>query len=138
MRFSLCGQVEWLSASVRPNWRFWMEHFKEWLETLQGAPHVTKVSLRSASRQQGAYVLWLDGNPPRCLKVGIAGPRSGKGLWERIKFHFSSNPANSVLARHMAADHTSEWSRGHDFGDRAQRQDFWLRAASSKPLICLS
>lgn len=101
-----------------------MEDFREWLETLQSGRHVTKASLATASRKQGAYVLWLDGNPPRCLKVGIAGPRSGKGLWERLKFHFSSNPGNSVLARHMAADHTSEWSRGHDFSDRAQRQVF--------------
>jgi len=101
-----------------------LEQFKEWLEALQRAPRVTKETLHTVSRQQGAYVLWFDGNPARCLKVGIAGPRSGKGLWDRIKFHFSSNPDNSVLARHMAADRVSEWSRGHDFGNREQRRRF--------------
>jgi hypothetical protein len=101
-----------------------MEKYKEWLDTLKRGPHVTKDTLHAVPRQQGAYVLWLDSNPPRCLKVGIAGPRNGKGLWGRITFHFSSNPNNTVLARHMAADSTSEWSREYDFSDQGYRRIF--------------
>ena len=101
-----------------------LEQFKEWVKTLRNADRVTIQTVRDAPRQQGAYTLWLDGTPALCLKVGIAGPRHGRGLWERIKFHFSSNPDNSVLAWHTAADRVSEWSGGYDFRDRAQRQAF--------------
>jgi len=50
-----------------------------------------------------------------CLKVGIAGPRSGKGLRERVRYHYSSNIENSVLARHLAADVTSSRLIDHEF-----------------------
>jgi len=75
-------------------------------------------------RQQGAYVIWLDSNPATCLKVGIAGPRKGKGLWERIKYHFSNNPHNTPLAKHMAADISFGQEHGYDFRHRLQRKQF--------------
>lgn len=65
---------------------------------------------------------WIASLP--CLKVGIAGPRGGKGLCDRLRLHFSSNPDNTVLARHMAADMTSSWAKDHDFRDREQRKKF--------------
>ncbi len=65
---------------------------------------ITKANLSRAPRVQGAYILWLAGEPPVCLKVGIAGPRRGEGLWGRLKRHFR---CVSVLGRHMAADKTS-------------------------------
>ena len=101
-----------------------MFNFNNLLQRLRGSPRIAKSSLNQVSRQQGAYVLWLDDNPPVCLKVGIAGPRKGKGLWERLKFHFSSNPNNTVLARHMAADIDFSQTQGYDLRDRLQRQQF--------------
>ena len=59
-----------------------------------------------------------------CLKVGIAGPRQRKGLQDRLKLHYSSNPSNSVLARHLSADATSSWAAGRDFKDKGQRRAF--------------
>ena len=101
-----------------------MSNFESLLHQLQLSSHITKSSLSETSRQQGAYILWLDDNPPMCLKVGIAGPRRGTGLWERLKYHFSSHPGNSVLARHLAADAISYWTQGYDIRDREQRKRF--------------
>jgi hypothetical protein len=78
-------------------------------------------SLATAPTDQGAYAVWLDTS---CLKVGIAGPRKGKGLSGRLELHFSSNPDNSVLARHMVADATPSWASGYDFRNRQDRAKF--------------
>jgi hypothetical protein len=94
------------------------------LSRLLSAPKIDRASLASVPTEQGVYVLWLVGEPPSCLKVGIAGPRRGKGLRERLRNHFGSHTSNSVLARHLAADSTSKWCHGRDFNDRAQRQAF--------------
>ena len=101
-----------------------MFNFNNLLQRLRRSPRIAKSSLSQVPRQQGAYVLWLDDNPPVCLKVGIAGTRQGKGLWERLEFHFSNNPDNTVLARHMAADIDFGQGQGYDFRDRPQRQQF--------------
>lgn len=98
--------------------------FDELLQRLLKSPRITKSSLDQVPRQQGAYILWLEENPAICLKVGIAGSRQGKGLRERVQFHFSSNPTNSVLARHMEADIDFGRALGYDFQDRLQRQQF--------------
>ena len=103
-----------------------MFNFNNLLQRLRGNPRITKSSLNQVSRQQGVYVMWLDDNPPVCLKVGMAGPRRGKGLWERLKLHFSSNPENTVLAKHMMADIDFGHSQGYDFLDRLQRQQFLM------------
>lgn len=97
---------------------------EEVLRRLLSAPKIGRASLASAPTDQGVYVLWLAGEPPACLKVGIAGPRQGKGLRERLRNHFGSDMSNSVLARHLAADCISRWCLGRDFNDRAQRQAF--------------
>ena len=94
------------------------------LRRLLNAPKVTRAALASVTTEQGVYVLWLTAEPPACLKVGIAGPRQGKGLRERLRNHFGSDTSNSVLARHLAADCTSRWCHGHDFTNRAERQAF--------------
>lgn len=101
-----------------------MSEFNELLQRLRENSRITWSSLNQVPRQQGAYVLWLDNNPPVCLKVGIAEPRQGKGLRERLRFHFSSNPDNTVLARHMEADRDSVQAQRYDFRDREQRQQF--------------
>jgi hypothetical protein len=101
-----------------------MYDFNKLLQKLQESPRITKSLLDHVSRQKGAYILWLDTNPPICLKVGIAGPRQGKGLQERLLFHFLSNPDNTVLARHMEADIDFGKVQGYDFRDRVQRQQF--------------
>lgn len=49
------------------------------LRRLLSAPRIERASLASVPTDQGVYVLWLAGEPPACLKVGIAGPRQGKG-----------------------------------------------------------
>ncbi len=81
----------------------------------------------AAPTEQGVYALWLADDPQVCLKVGIAGPRRGKGLAERIELHFRSNRANSVLARHLAADSSSTWAHAYDFRSRSQRREFLAR-----------
>lgn len=101
-----------------------MLDYNEALRRLLTSPRITKLTLDQAPRQQGAYVLWFDGDPPVCLKVGIAGPRKGKGLKGRLQLHFSSHPGNTVLARHLVADSTSAWAQRYDFRKREQRQDF--------------
>jgi hypothetical protein len=101
-----------------------MLNHEETLQTLLRSERITKNSVAKAPRQQGVYVLWLDSDPQVCLKTGMAGPRQGKGLWERLRFHYSSNPGNTVLAKHMAADCSSEWRRDWDFQDREQRKEF--------------
>jgi len=77
--------------------------------------------MKDVPKVQGIYVLWLSGEVPLCLKVGLAGPRNGRGLAGRIQLHLSSNSANTVLARHMAADVTLPTGGGYDFRDRQQR-----------------
>ena len=77
--------------------------------------------------EQGVYALWLADEPPVCLKVGIAGPRRGKGLAERLRLHCRSNRGNSVLARHLAADLSSTWTHGYDFSRRSERRVFLAR-----------
>jgi hypothetical protein len=94
------------------------------LRRLLSAPRVDRASLESVTTDQGVYVLWLRGDPPACLKVGIAGPRQGKGLQERLRDHYGSHTSNSVLARHLAADCKSLWCRAGDFTTQAERQKF--------------
>jgi hypothetical protein len=94
------------------------------LRRLLNAPKIDRVSLGSVTTEQGVYVLWLAEEPHACLKVGIAGPRQGKGLRERLRNHFGSHTSNSVLARHLAADSGSRWCHGRDFTNRAQRRAF--------------
>jgi hypothetical protein len=94
------------------------------LHRLLSAPKIDRASLASVPTDQGVYVLWLAEQSPACLKVGIAGPRQGKGLRERLRNHYGSNTSNSVLARRLAADCTSRWCHARDFTDRAQRQTF--------------
>ena len=94
------------------------------LQRLLTAPKIGRPSLSSVPTEQGVYVLWLSGESPACLKVGIAGPRQGKGLRARLRNHFLSHTSNSVLARHLAADCASRWCRGQDFTNREQRQNF--------------
>lgn len=101
-----------------------MSEFNKLLRRLRESFRITGSSLDQVSRQQGAYILCLDSNPPVCLKVGIAGARQGKGLRERLQFHFSSNLDNTVLARHMEADRNSVQAQRYDFRDREQRQQF--------------
>lgn len=94
------------------------------LQQLLVAPKVKSSALATVSQDQGVYVLWAAGDRPVCLKVGIAGPRQGKGLRERLHLHYLSNLSNSVLARHLVADSTSPWSAGFDFNVQQQRQTF--------------
>jgi hypothetical protein len=94
------------------------------LRRLLSAPKIDRASLSAVPTHQGVYVMWLAGERPACLKVGIAGPRQGKGLRERLGNHYGSHTSNSVLARHLAADCTSRWCRTRDFKDRTQRQTF--------------
>jgi hypothetical protein len=101
-----------------------MPNFEDLLRQLLCGSRITKLSLKATPKEQGAYILWLGSNPPVCLKVGVAGPRQGEGLLARLRNHFSSNPDISVLARHMAADSISEWTRGYNFQDREQRKKF--------------
>ena len=104
-----------------------MADYGIWLKQLLESPHVTKATLSACTQEQGAYVLWLDTMPLVCLKVGIAGPRQGKGLRGRIGLHFSSRGNNNVLARHLEADARSTWSKTHDFRNREDRQAFLSR-----------
>lgn len=97
---------------------------KSILDVLVGGPAIRLRSLETASREQGVYALWHQGPTETCLKVGIAGPRRGNGLRERLALHFSSNLNSSVLAEHLAKDAQSTWVAGREFGDRAVRQRF--------------
>jgi hypothetical protein len=101
-----------------------MLDYNKALQHLSQSPRITRSSLDRAPRQQGAYILWFDDNPLVCLKVGIAGPRQGKGLRGRLQYHFLSNPANTVLAKHLAADSTSGWAQGYGLTIREHRQEF--------------
>jgi hypothetical protein len=94
------------------------------LQRLLTAPRINGASLNSAPTDQGVYVLWFAGERPVCLKVGIAGPRMGKGLRARLGNHYSSHTSNSVLARQLAGDCSSPWCRGRDFAARDQRRKF--------------
>jgi hypothetical protein len=98
------------------------------LQSLVAHPKCHLSSLSTTPTAQGVYVWWWAAQQPVCLKVGIAGPRRGKGLRERIRLHYASSASNSVLARHLAADAVSPWSVGRDFTRREQRQDFLAKA----------
>lgn len=50
--------------------------------TIRGSAH-------GVTKHQGVYVLWLDRSARVCLKVGIAGPRQGKGLQDRLRLHYA-------------------------------------------------
>jgi hypothetical protein len=101
-----------------------MTEFSALLNTLVIGPAVRLASLDAAPTEQGFYALWHGGPPEKCLKVGIAGPRSGKGIRDRLALHYASNVKASVLAVHMAADVSSPWALGKNFGVRSERQRF--------------
>jgi hypothetical protein len=101
-----------------------LDGFSTALEALTAGPPVRPATLDSVPKEQGIYALWCVGPPERCLKVGIAGPRGGSGMRNRLAFHYSSNPSSSVLAQHLAADTSSAWVAGRDFTDRVVRQGF--------------
>jgi hypothetical protein len=94
------------------------------LRRLLAVSRIQASELDAVSQDQGLYVLWTAGRKPTCLKVGIAGPRKGKGLRQRLHLHYVSDASNSVLARHLAADCTSPWAASSDFCVRQQRQAF--------------
>jgi hypothetical protein len=100
-----------------------LDHEKAFQHLVQ-SPRITESSLGRAPRQQGTYVLWLDGDPLVCLKTGIAGPRQGQGLRGRLQYHFSSNPASTILAKHLACDSTSDWVQSYDLRKREHKQEF--------------
>lgn len=101
-----------------------MLKYNNLLQQLIESPRITRSTLNEAPTQQGAYVWWLDVNPPVCLKVEVSGPRRGRGIWERLHLHFLSNDFNSVIARHLKADIDLGGAQGYDFQDRLQRQQF--------------
>lgn len=88
---------------------------------LQSQVFIRKNTLATASRKQGAYILWVDETPRVCLKIGIAGTRQGEGLKGRLKRHFS---CSSVLGRHLMADKTSLWLKGYDPSNKEQCKKF--------------
>jgi hypothetical protein len=94
------------------------------LRRLLAASRIRASGLDVVSQDQGLYVLWTAGRKATCLKVGIAGPRKGKGLRERLHLHYVSNASNSVLTRHLATDSTSQWATNSDFRVQQQRQAF--------------
>jgi hypothetical protein len=100
--------------------------FESVLAKLVAAPKITRLSAFKTivPSEPGVYVLWFAGSSPTCLKVGIAGPRQGQGLSARLKNHYRSHVANSVLARHLEADNRSPWCAGKDFTQRDQRRSF--------------
>lgn len=99
-------------------------YFNKLLQELDKSTQFTKSSLNQVPKLQGVYTLWLNNYPLVCLKVGMAGPRRGKGLQERLRLHFLSNPGNTVLAEHMEADIEYGRKLGYDFQDISQRQSF--------------
>jgi len=100
-------------------------HHERLLESLLHAPRLTAADLDSVARLQGVYVWWLGASRSTCLKVGRAllGARN-EGLRRRIGQHLSSNPDNTVFARHLAADKTSDWAAGVELEERRVRQLF--------------
>lgn len=93
------------------------------LKQLLGGEAIRAGTLDRAPSIHGAYVLWLDGAQPVCLKIGIANPGRRDGVHGRLRNHFASNPNNTVLARHMAADCPS-WAAGFDLASREERRRF--------------
>lgn len=95
------------------------------MQRLLDAPMMRAAELGDVPKLQGVYVWWLDAPSHTCLKVGRAllGRRS-EGLRRRIRQHLSSNEANTVLARHLAADSASPWASGRTFTSRAERKQF--------------
>ena len=100
------------------------QNCSELIATLESSPRITASLVASAPTEQGVYVLWLQSEPQVCLKVGIAGPRSGKGLRERLSYHFSGNDSISVLSRHLAADSQSTWVSGYELTNQQERKRF--------------
>lgn len=94
------------------------------ISALNSSPKITSASVSTAPTEQGVYILWLESEPLVCLKVGIAGPRSGKGLRERLRYHFSGNESISVLARHLANDRQSPWVCGYELAEQQERKRF--------------
>lgn len=102
-----------------------MADYTSWLAKLRQGLEITTSNLDDAPTGQGLYVLWhRRPTADECLKVGIAGPRREKGLRERLDLHFGSNPNNSVLAKHMAADCQLARPAGFDFTVREERKTF--------------
>lgn len=102
--------------------------YSETKNRLLVAPRLTNANRKKWVRGQGAYAFWFDSTPPVCLKVGIALRQRKNGedrsVYGRLSNHFNSNPDNSVLARHLAADSGSSWASGFNFTDRKDRQRF--------------
>src|SRR5437588_12649260 len=106
----------------RPRYREISSQYFTILSDLMDARRINLPLLHIAPSDQGVYALWLAEEPPVCLKVGIAGPRRGKGLGERLALHFRSNRANSILARHLAADSPWPSTDEYDLRRRSQRR----------------
>ena len=102
-----------------------VELYESWYRQLIEGSYITKSHLSLVSIRPGAYVLWMK-RDNKCLhlKVGIAGPRRKDGLMGRLRYHFNSNPGNTVLARHMYADLDLAGEKGYDFKQRSKRQEF--------------
>jgi hypothetical protein len=99
------------------------------------SPILAADRIEDVPEQQGIYVWWLGASQKTCLKVGraILGT-SADGLRRRLKQHLASDLRSSVLARHLAADRTSEWSRRLDLGDRSVRRKFLTTECSFQSL----
>jgi len=84
----------------------------------------------------GAYILWMK-HEDKCLllKVGIAKPRRKDGLRGRLRYHFNSNPRNTVLAKHMSADLDLAGETGYNFKQQSKRQEFLANHCFFKVII---
>lgn len=99
--------------------------FERWYNALVDSPKIVMNELSQVPKLKGIYILWLEkDDQKKCLKVGQAGKRSGKGLRERLQFHKGQNPHNTVLAKHMKRDYQFGLQFGYDFRERKQRKDF--------------
>lgn len=78
------------------------------------APNAPGVYVLFATRREKLY----------CLRVGTAGETGNVTLKTRIRAHYNSNPKNTVLARHMAADRELRARWNLDFRDRDARKRF--------------
>ena len=97
----------------------------ELLKTLLRTQPLTKTTYRTTPLlKHGAYAIFVAGEPPRCLKIGIAKPGSQRGIFGRLTQHFGSQLENSTLAMHLAHGPKREWSEGFDLSERNERQRF--------------
>lgn len=121
-----------LNISDSPN-----EHLYEnlYLELIR-SKRISAKDLHSVPRKPGAYALWME-REGRCLllKVGIAGPNRKDGIQGRIRYHFQSNPKNTVLARHMIEDQDFAIEVGYDFTQRLHRRRFLAAFCYFKILV---